>query len=284
MLRKLALGSRILRRSLWRICAPRARVRAWDCAPVGRHEQFGSRFQWLFRMSDSQKEVWCHTFHLPKKNICRFSLSFSLLFINLSFMSPYPLPPTPQSTPRNSSSSSAIATMANGPRFSANSNLMNYSIPKAAEQQQPAKPVVQGDTESSKREVRRGNSSTRTRQLESQIEALTLQNVKLQRTNRLLKIDTDNLIKQKTQPLEQTIRELTFANVQLQRATRLLQQDLEEKTAVMEQYKQEQITKMKSVGPEYEFLVQMVNLLHRQVRCQSLSVEANRCIELGLLD
>lgn len=283
MLRKLALGSRILRRSLWRICAPRARARL------------------RLRACRTPRTVWIAfpmtvphvrlpkggvVSHVPstKKNICRFSLSFSLLFINLSFMSPYPLPPTPQSTPRNSSSSSAIATMANGPRFSANSNLMNYSIPKAAEQQQPAKPVVRDDTESSKREVRRGNSSTRTRQLESQIEALTLQNVKLQRTNRLLKIDTDNLIKQKTQPLEQTIRELTFANVQLQRATRLLQQDLEEKTAVMEQYKQEQITKMKSVGPEYEFLVQMVNLLHRQVRCQSLSVEANRCIELGLLD
>lgn len=76
MLRKLALGSRILRRSLWRICAPRARVRAWDCAPVGRHEQFGSRFQWLFRMSDSQKEVWCHTFHLPKKISAGFLFPF----------------------------------------------------------------------------------------------------------------------------------------------------------------------------------------------------------------
>lgn len=101
--------------------------------------------------------------------------------------------------------------------------------------------------------------------MEAQIESLTLQNVKLQRTNRLLKIDTDNLIKQKTQPLEKTIRELTLANVQLQRATRLLQQELEEKTQSLERFKLEQITQMKSVGPEYEFLVQMVNLLHRQV-------------------
>ena len=117
-----------------------------------------------------------------------------------------------------------------------------------------------------KREIRRGNSSTRTRQFENQIESLTLQNVKLQRTNRLLKVDTDNLIKQKTQPLQETIRELTLTNVQLQRATRLLQQDLDEKSEAMENFKQEQIMKMKSVGPEYEYLVQMVNVLHRQVK------------------
>lgn len=79
-------------------------------------------------------------------------------------------------------------------------------------------------------------------------------------------MDTDNLIKQKTQPLEENVRQLTLANVQLQRAARLLQQDLEEKSMCLEKLKQEQITQMKSVGPEYEYLVQMINLLHRQVR------------------
>ncbi|KAI8139212.1 hypothetical protein BJV82DRAFT_627597 [Fennellomyces sp. T-0311] len=177
-----------------------------------------------------------------------------------------PFPPTPQSTPRNSSSSSAL------PRFSVNSNLMNYSIPKNDQEDKkeqhkkpttatPSPPTDTGE----KREIRRGNSSTRTRQLEAQIESLTLQNVKLQRTNRLLKVDTDNLIKQKTQPLQENIRELTLANVQLQRATRLLQQDLDEKTISLENFKREQIMQMKSVGPEYEYLVQMVNLLHRQI-------------------
>ena len=117
-----------------------------------------------------------------------------------------------------------------------------------------------------KREIQRGNSNTKTRQLDAQIERLTLQHVKLQRTNRLLKVDTDNLIKQKTQPLEENVRQLTLANVQLQRAARLLQQDLEEKSNCLEKLKQEQITQMKSVGPEYEFLVQMINHLHRQVK------------------
>ena len=132
-----------------------------------------------------------------------------------------------------------------------------------------------------KREIQQGNSSTRARQLEAQIETLTLQNVKLQRTNRLLKVDTDNLVKQKTQPLEQTIRELTLSNVQLQRATRLLQQEVEEKSTTLENFKREQIMQMKSVGPEYEYLVQMVNLLHRQVNFKGEQTTRSQGILMG---
>ncbi|KAG0183203.1 hypothetical protein DFQ29_008563 [Apophysomyces sp. BC1021] len=145
-------------------------------------------------------------------------------------------------------------------RFSVNSNLMNYSIPKSASihsgLQSTALPA---------REIQQGTSDTQTRQLESQIEALTLQNVKLQRTNRLLKVDTDNLIKQKTQPLKDAIQDLTTTNVRLQRATRLLQDELDQKTTEWNQWRQDQITKMQSVGPEYEYLVQTVNLLRRQI-------------------
>jgi hypothetical protein len=95
---------------------------------------------------------------------------------------------------------------------------------------------------------------------------MTLQNVKLLRTNRLLKIDTDNLIKLTTQPLEQKISELTLANVRLQRANKLLQLDVDEKAAELNRFREEEIIKLKSVGPEYEYLVQMINLLHRQVK------------------
>lgn len=151
-------------------------------------------------------------------------------------------------------------------RFSVNSNLMNYSIPKTAEENNNSvKKVSPLRENNSKREIQRGNSDTRTRQLEAQIEQLTLQNVKLQRTNRLLKVDTDNLIEQKTSPLEKTIQELTVANVRLQRASKLLQQELNEKNNELNLYKQNQILQMKSVGPEYEFLVQNINLLQRQV-------------------
>ncbi|KAL7318122.1 hypothetical protein PS15m_004384 [Mucor circinelloides] len=147
------------------------------------------------------------------------------------------------------------------PRFSVNSNLMNYSIPKNDEA--TISPIVESNL--NRREIQRGDSDTRTRQLEAQIEQLTLQNVKLQRTNRLLKVDTDNLIEQKTSPLEKTIQELTVANVRLQRASRLLQLELNEKTEQLNKFQQNQILQMKSVGPEYEFLVQNINLLQRQI-------------------
>jgi hypothetical protein len=116
------------------------------------------------------------------------------------------------------------------------------------------------------REIQSGDNTTRIRQLENQIEAMTLQNVKLLRTNRLLKIDTDNLIKQTTEPLEKKISELTLANVRLQRANKLLQMDVDERAAELNRLKEEEIIKLKSVGPEYEYLVQLINLLHRQVR------------------
>ncbi|KAI8072214.1 uncharacterized protein B0P05DRAFT_549354, partial [Gilbertella persicaria] len=153
------------------------------------------------------------------------------------------------------------------PRFSVNSNLMNYSIPKHDSSTLPLKkPLLHNKPPNNdKREIQRGDSDTRTRQLEAQIEQLTLQNVKLQRTNRLLKVDTDNLIEQRTSPLEKTIQELTIANVKLQRASRLLQQELDEKTQQLNMLKQNQILQMKSVGPEYEFLVQNINLLQRQI-------------------
>ncbi|OBZ88521.1 hypothetical protein A0J61_03426 [Choanephora cucurbitarum] len=156
------------------------------------------------------------------------------------------------------------------PRFSVNSNLMNYSIPKhndisPKKQLEMAFPLEQGSENTYKREIQRGDTDTRTRQLEAQIEQLTLQNVKLQRTNRLLKVDTDNLIEQKTSPLEKTIQELTIANVKLQRTSRLLQQELNEKSHQLNMLKQNQILQMKNVGPEYEFLVQNINLLQRQL-------------------
>ncbi|SAL97422.1 hypothetical protein [Absidia glauca] len=167
---------------------------------------------------------------------------------------------------RSSSSFSSFpdSSLATPPRLSMNSNLMNYSIPK---NDQATESPLQSHSNSNndRREIQQGNSDTRTRQLEAQIEALTLSNVRLQRSNRLLKVDTDNLIEQKTQPLQTTIRELTFNNVQLQRSTRLLQQDLKEKTDRLNHFQTDQVLAMKTVGPEYEYLVQMINLLHRQI-------------------
>jgi hypothetical protein len=141
------------------------------------------------------------------------------------------------------------------------SSCLDYQLTLAQTNIEPnIKPV-----QSEQREIQRGDSTTRIRQLENQIEAMTLQNVKLLRTNRLLKIDTDNLIKQTTQPLQEKISELTLANIRLQRANKLLQMDVDEKTNELNFHREQEIIKLKSVGPEYEYLVQMINLLHRQV-------------------
>ncbi|KAI9246136.1 hypothetical protein BY458DRAFT_528214 [Sporodiniella umbellata] len=155
-------------------------------------------------------------------------------------------------------------------RFSVNSNLMNYSIPT-------------GHKNDKRREIKQGDSNTRSRQFEAQIEQLTLQNVKLQRTNRLLKVDTDNLIEQHTSPLEKVIEELTVSNVRLQRNTRLLQQELDEKMLQLNELKEKQIMQMKSVGPEYEFLVQNINLLQRQIAGHPIC-ESTCCFTMKPID
>lgn len=157
----------------------------------------------------------------------------------------------------------------NSPRFSVNSNLMNYSIPRPPLDRERvilSQPPSLSSFDNTKREIQRGDADTRIRQLEAQIEQLTLQNVKLQRMNRLLKIDADNLLEQTTNPLYKTIEQLTIANIKLQRTSRLLQLQLDEKSEQMNLMQQRQILGMKNVGPEYEFLVQNINLLQRQVK------------------
>jgi FtsZ-binding cell division protein ZapB len=71
---------------------------------------------------------------------------------------------------------------------------------------------------------------TRLRQLEHDMEQLTLSNVRLLRTNRILKLDCDRLVDEQTQTLKQEIQELRRMNVQLQRSNRLLQDDMAVKT------------------------------------------------------
>lgn len=104
------------------------------------------------KMLHLRYDILCNAlwFFGTTSNICAFSLFFfppisSIVTFLSAGMSPYPsssaFPPTPQSTPRNSSSSSALSTVASlqspkGARFSANSNLMNYSIPKNEEEEE----------------------------------------------------------------------------------------------------------------------------------------------------
>lgn len=97
----------------------------------------GHQLSWLQRRA----MVTRVTLYLTNWGIVSSSLLSTFFpFPHLLLMSPYPsvatstpiaqLPPTPQSTPRNSSSCSGLS-VANALSFSANSNLMNYSLPKS---------------------------------------------------------------------------------------------------------------------------------------------------------
>ncbi|KAI8340867.1 hypothetical protein BC941DRAFT_511166 [Chlamydoabsidia padenii] len=116
-----------------------------------------------------------------------------------------------------------------------------------------------------RRQVQNTDVHTRLRQLEYDIEQLTLSNVRLLRTNRILKLDCDRLVDEQTQLLKEELQELRRMNVQLQRSNRLLQDDMAIKTEELRSMRDDQIRQMKNVGPEYEYLVQMIHLLYRQI-------------------
>ncbi|KAL0088006.1 hypothetical protein J3Q64DRAFT_1723579 [Phycomyces blakesleeanus] len=144
-------------------------------------------------------------------------------------------------------------------------NLMNYSIPLQDSSSMPSLPEV----DLPKRTIQNGDSDTRQRQLGNEIEHLTLSNVRLLRANRILKLDCDRLVEQQTAQLKQDMEELRIHNIRLQRSNRLLQDDLLAKSQELNQLKEDQIRQMKNVGPEYEYLVQIVNLLYRQLEGQA---------------
>ncbi|CAO3598563.1 unnamed protein product [Absidia cylindrospora] len=101
------------------------------------------------------------------------------------------------------------------------------------------------------------------------IDTLTLENAKLQRANRLLKLDRENWLERRVKPLEQHIRELTMSHVRWQRAAKLLQQDLEEAQRQLASWKLGQITRFSGMGPEYQFLVDMIHQLQTQISSQN---------------
>lgn len=49
------------------------------------------------------------------------------------------------------------------------------------------------------------------------------------------------------------------------------------------QVREDQIRNMKTVGPEYEYLVQIINLLYRQVTIPSLSFSFSHMIDAFLI-
>ncbi|KAL9559009.1 hypothetical protein PS6_001001 [Mucor atramentarius] len=120
-------------------------------------------------------------------------------------------------------------------------------------------------TTTTSRIIHNGDQETRIKQLHNQVEQLSLSNARLVRANRILKLDCDRIVEETTADLKQALKLSVEQNIRLQRANRLLRDDYLSQTEELNNIKMEQIRKMANVGPEYEYLVQVINLLYRQL-------------------
>ncbi|KAI8049446.1 uncharacterized protein B0P05DRAFT_563735 [Gilbertella persicaria] len=119
------------------------------------------------------------------------------------------------------------------------------------------------------RKIYNGDKETMIKQLYYQIEQLSLSNARLARANRILKLESDQIVEERTSQLKRALRMSAEQNIRLQRANRLLKDEYKTQTEKLNSFKQDQIRQMKNVGPEYEYLVQVINLLYRQLAGKS---------------
>ncbi|GAA5816151.1 hypothetical protein MFLAVUS_009677 [Mucor flavus] len=122
---------------------------------------------------------------------------------------------------------------------------------------------------SSQRKIQVGDGETLLKQLYNQIEQLSLSNARLVRANRTMKLDCDKIIQEKTTELKQALNMSVEQNIRLQRSNRLLKDDYQIQSEELNNIKTDQIRKMKQVGPEYEYLVQVIHLLYKQLAGKS---------------
>ncbi|CDS13471.1 hypothetical protein LRAMOSA05647 [Lichtheimia ramosa] len=141
-------------------------------------------------------------------------------------------------------------------------NSTDYTIPLAESARSSSVPSVPPE----RRPSQSSNLDNRLRQLEKENEELTHSNVRLLRANRILKLDSDRVVDEQVNELKEEIKHLKYQNVRLQRSNRLLQEDLNQHIMEKNQVREDQIRNMKTVGPEYEYLVQIINLLYRQLQ------------------
>ncbi|KAI8363853.1 hypothetical protein EDC96DRAFT_511974 [Choanephora cucurbitarum] len=121
------------------------------------------------------------------------------------------------------------------------------------------------DSSQPTRKIFSGEHETMLKHLYSQIEQLTLSNARLVRANRALKLDCDRIVEEKTAELQEALKTSVEQNIRLQRANRLLQDEYALQTDKLNHVQQDQIRQMKNVGPEYEYLVQVIHVLYRQL-------------------
>jgi len=77
-------------------------------------------------------------------------------------------------------------------------------------------------TPTTTRIIHNGDQETRIKQLHNQVEQLSLSNARLVRANRILKLDCDRIVEEKTTHLKQALTLSVEQNIRLQRANRLL--------------------------------------------------------------
>lgn len=79
-------------------------------------------------------------------------------------------------------------------------------------------------------EPQQQQEENRLKQLYNQIEQLTLTNARLVRANRMLKLDCDRIVEEKTLELRQALKLSIEQNIRLQRSNRLLQYEYQQKS------------------------------------------------------
>ncbi|CAO3697974.1 unnamed protein product [Rhizopus stolonifer] len=145
-------------------------------------------------------------------------------------------------------------------------NISNYSLSSYSSFELPSSPTEP--------RIKDEEQDARQRQLIQQIDHLKVTNVRLKRANSILKTESDRRVKEETTGLKQALKSLVEQNIRLQRSNRLLRDDFDTLREELKNVKQIQIQKMTHIGPEYEYLVQMVNALYKQL----LSNES-RCLK-----
>ncbi|KAI8367241.1 hypothetical protein BD560DRAFT_399647 [Blakeslea trispora] len=109
----------------------------------------------------------------------------------------------------------------------------SYTSLDSSQQQQQSRKIYSGEHE------------TMLKHLYGQIEQLTLSNARLVRANRVLKLECDRIVEEKTAQLQQALKVSVEQNIRLQRANRILQDEYTVQTEKLNHIKQDQIRQMK---------------------------------------
>ncbi|KAI9247858.1 hypothetical protein BY458DRAFT_526812 [Sporodiniella umbellata] len=124
-----------------------------------------------------------------------------------------------------------------------------------------------------------GEHGTQHRHLNQQIDHLNTVNAQLNNDCATLKLDNDKRNKE-TVELKQALRKLVEQNIRLQRSNRLLKDEFDTLEEELKSMKEEPLRSTTDLGPEYKYLVQTVNALYKQL-LSSESKRPNTCCLTG---